>query len=422
MSVSVRIEHEAGGTTTLTHLSSERRQSLNQIDVMQVRVPRAEATAANLVTDADEVYLVDNGTDVFGGLLGDLDRTGTATTTLIVDSFERQAREAEPSGADVEFTGVDDVTVVNEAITSAGLTAGTVENVKSNLTFEFNHTSPARRLRRVREASGGELRYNPDKTVDYVGSLGSVRTMTLSPDAGNVAGFRVERDSGQKRANKLRLLGSGEGDAQVVVNVTAPTFQGGDREVWDTLSFKDVSAASTLTEIGTELVKEMGEEAIEVNATVKGVTVSLGDTFRVLYPEEDVDHELRVVGVTSVISNEGRFYEATLSNRQLSRRNIQERVVTDVERLNRGSSGANIGVYDNPNNAPQDEGKIIYVTGNNADYAEGIWRNDGAAYTDTMHGDVINERVHTSKSFVVPVGTDKYDLMVLPTGTDKYST
>ena len=423
-SINVRVEYPDGTTDTLTHIYSAIKEEYNKQDVMTVTVPRAEVQG--LTADQDEIYLEVDGEDVFGGILSDKNKGGIEAE-LNVDSFERLAREVKPSSALYTFEGVSDTTIVEDAIGDVDeLSPGTIENIKSGLTFEFNHTSPARRIRSVRDATSGEVVYNPDKTVDYVESLGTDRSneITISPDNQNIAeDFSVEQNSGSKKANHLRMLGGGRGDSQTVVEAVADSFDSStDREVWTAFTNKEIDDSDTLRAQAQELVNELQKDHLEISATVKDVELGIGDTVHVRYPQEDIDHNLRVVEIETVRSNEGTLYSVAFSNRNLSRFKHSEKLSEDVERLNRAETSKGIGTYDNPETAPQEEGNIIYVTGANADYERGLYYHNGSNYEGTQYADVQADHVHATQSFVVPVGTGESGKMVLPTGTDKYDT
>lgn len=424
MAVSVRVEHPDGTTETLTHITSAVSKEFNKQDVLSVVVPRAQAVT--LTSNTDEIYLVEDGTDVFGGVLSDINKGGVETE-LNVDSFERYAREAKPCGTLYTFENASDKTVIEDAISDVSeLTSGTIANVKSGLSFQFNHTSPARRMRVVRDATGAEFTYHPDKTVDYVASLGTDKSgsITISPNNQNIAeDFSVEENSGSKKANHLRMLGGGSGDAQTVVEVTASGYDPQtDRAVWTTYANKEIKDSITLREQATELVEELQNDHLEISATIKDETVALGDTLHVKYDAEGIDANLRVVSVKELRDATGLRYDVSLSNRNLSRFKNAEKIAQDVERFNRAQAKETLSTYDDPATAPQEEGNVIYVTGANAAYPQGLYYHDGVDYSNIWKGPVDSKRGHFSESFVVPVGSDKAGSMVLPIGTDKYDT
>lgn len=246
---------------------------------------------------------------------------------------------------------------------------------------------------------------------------------TLSPKSQNVESFALTKTGGSKKVNHLRALGGGTGDAQLVVEVTADTYDAStDKEIWSTYTNKELTNSSTLREEAQELVNEMAKEYIEAKVTVRGVEMNLGDTFPLKYPEEGIDTEAQVVSVTKLKDTRGEYYEATVSTRELSRFDTAGKVVQDVSRFNRSNAEKVISTYDDPTQAPQEEGTIVYVTGADSNYDRGIYYHNGNNFEGTQFPDVDAQHVYVGDSFVLPVGTDKSGQMVLPTGTDKYDT
>lgn len=383
-------------------------------------------TGTNYAAHYTDNIVVHTGQRLYGGILSDMNKGGVETE-LNVDSFERYAREAKPSGALYTFENVADTTIVEDAIDSVNeLMQGTIATIKSGLTFEFNHTTPARRIRTVRDATGGELVYHPDKSVDYVSSVGTDKSasITISPSNQNIVeNFSVEQNSGSKRANHIRMLGGGSGDAQTVVEVTASSYDATtDREVWTTYANKEIKDSATLREQATELVEELSKDHLEISATITDEDIAIGDTLHVKYDAEGINHNLRVVELSEIRSQSGLTYDVKLSNRNLSRFKNAEKIAQDVERFNRAQAQETLSTYDDPSTAPQEEGKTIYVTGANSNYERGIYYHNGSNYEAVQYADVDAQHVYASDSFVAPVGVDKSGLMVLPTGIDKYET
>lgn len=419
----VRFEFDGGGIDRLGFKKSQESYRFNKQWTATIWVDRDRVTDLDPQEGADEVYLEVDGVDEFGGILRDIIRENKSTSKLIIDSFERYARRSEPTAQATEFGTVDDTSIVENAISRVPqLSAGTVENIKSGITLTFDHVSPARMIRITRDVTKGELAYNPDKTVDYVGRLGEEKDVVVSPSYSNVEDFKATRTGGSKNVNHLRMLGGGSGDAQVVINVIADSYEQGDEEVWNTYSNREISNSDTLREHGRELINEMSADHIEVKATVRDLELSLGDTIRARHPEENVDARIRVTELDVNRDAEGTYYEITASSRNLSRYAVSDKVVQDVERFNRSGAGQVVSTYDNPTNAPQEEGNIIYVTGANTNYERGLYFNNGSGYEGTQYPDVDADHVYASDSFIAPVGQDQSGEMVLPVGTDKYET
>lgn len=377
------------------------------------------------VEDEDYVRFEIDGNIIFRGVLRSIDRSTAAEVQVRVDSFERLAQEAEPTGGNETFTGVDDTSVITTAIDNVSdLSQGTIENVKSGLTFSFNFVTRARQIRIVRSATNGIIRYNPDLTVDYLASVGSDRTSeTISPQNETVEDISVRKAGGSKTFNKALVLGGGGGDAKTVVNVTATNYDPTtERERWTVISNKDLSDSDTLREYGEEVIDEMYEDHIEIRATVRDVDVNLGDEFNIVYNRKDIDRNLKAQSVENVYSPLGKYQIVEFKTTQLARLDRFDEISEDVERFNRESGERVVATFDDPSFASQEEGNIVYVTGENSNYPRGIYYHNGGNFELTMRGDVDTKNVFIDSSLVVPTGSPSADGAVLPVGTDRFKT
>lgn len=369
---SIRVEHTDGSTETLEHLASQYIREFGKIDIGRLFTSRAEVNGISLTENEDEVFLVDDGgSDIFGGVLKDIERDGPKVE-LVVDSFERYAADAEPTAQGETYQNVADTTVVNDAITAiSDLSAGTVSNVKSGLSFVFPTTSQAKKIRTVEEATPAEVQYNADKTVDYKNRLGTDRSasLTISPGNQNLDGkMKVMRKGGGKNVTHLRMLGAGEGKHQIVANIVpsadgtsyenkttySSSWSSGDRKVWDTYINKDLTDADTLGEQGLTKIAELNDEYIEIEATIKGVDVVLGDTVHVQKPKDGIDQDLRIVEWTRREDKKGLRYECVLSNRVKAREKADEKDRKDVQRYNKAFEGVPVQMQAGGNRMPVD--------------------------------------------------------------------
>jgi len=330
----------------LDGVTSEEEYEFDKIDIAKLYVLREDVNAIELVEDEDEIALEYNGETLFAGILRDVTRGG-GTTELLVESYERLALDAEPTPGGETWDGAADTTIIQDALDSVPeLTAGTIENLDSDLTFVFSHTSPAKKIRTVADATGADVVYNPDKTVDIVADSGTDKTnTTLSPDNQRVTGdFSPERKAGDDRVTHLRMLGAGEGDAQVEAEAVATSWSEGDRKKWGTRTNKDYSDAATLGKLAQTIVDELASEWIEVETTVRGVTVGLADRFHIVHTEEEVDHDLTAVDVTRVIDSNGVTYETVFSSRVEARETREEKDIRDVDRYNMAFEGSPVTI------------------------------------------------------------------------------
>jgi hypothetical protein len=96
-----------------------------------------------------------------------------------------------------------------------------------------------------------------------------------------------------------------------------------------------------LQDIVDNLVAEYDGEprALDVQTSVYGEDIALGDTLDVDYPSENITREMRAVKVTTEIGDSGRLQRVTLSNRDLTRQNRDAKRAADLERFNSGHGG-----------------------------------------------------------------------------------
>jgi len=355
----IRVEHPDGTTDTLTHVKSKLIREFGKMDLGSLWAPRSQVNDLTLKEDEDEVFFEDvGGDDLYGGLLKDVERGGPAVE-LVVDSFERYAKEAQPTSAGDRKENVADDTIVNEAISDVSrLTAGTVSQLETGLTFVFSHATQGKKIRTVEEATPGEVAYKADKTVDYVNRIGADKSgsVTISPGNQNLDGkIKVKEKGGGKNISHLRMLGAGEGKHQLEVNVVpeadtasyenkvtySSSWESGDRRVWGEPHVnKEATDVATLERQGLTLIEELNSSYVEVGATVKGVDVEFGDTVQVKKPKDNIDQALRIVEWKRVEDNEGVRYECTLSSRQKSRQPPDSKNRQDLERYNKGFEGS----------------------------------------------------------------------------------
>ena len=367
MTPQMRVEHPDGTAETIDAMRSTEIYEFDKVDVCSIFCTRPAANGISLTTQQDEVYLVDGGTDEFGGILRDVLRGGSEVE-LVVESFQRLALDAERTPPGERYENVPDDTIVQDAIDSVPtLSAGTVEQLDAQTTFVFSHASPAKKIRTVADATGAEVRYGLDKTVDYVDSLGSDNSATtLSPSQQNISGtLQPRREGGDKRVTHLTLVGAGEGESQIQATVVpaadshdyegdaeypnvrrydSTTWSDGDREIWDARSNTDVTDADLLADQGETLIDEYEQASIEADVTVEDHTVGLGDTFAIHHPDENINRELRAVVVERVLDAEGTRYRCTFSNRWMTRETEDEKQVKAIDRYAMGFEGQSYGI------------------------------------------------------------------------------
>jgi len=339
-------------------------------DIARVFVIRGSISESDIERGETEMFVVDdtNTPDAnafFGGVLKELIRSGPRTE-IVIESFELFARDASPLPPDKEFDSADDSAIVQDAIDGVPqLSAGTVETLATDNSIILPNVSRAKQLRLVESASAGEVIYNADKTVDFTDDVGSDRTnITLSPDNDFITEYFVgDKRSGEKDSTHIRMLGGGDGVAQIVSHIipasdpfdyeadpdfrnvtrySASHWQPGDREKWGVIPNKDHNNTDMLTNLGLEYAEEFQEPYIEANTVIEDLEVELGDRFSVVYPEEEIDRVLRVVKLSRNIDSTGTNFEVDLSSRKLTIDSSNEEDKKDLDRYNFAFEGSTV--------------------------------------------------------------------------------
>lgn len=346
--------------------------SFEKQEFARVFVKRDEIDESNFERGQTEFLLVNSSGDTaseaeFGGVLRDIKRQ-ESVSEIVVESFERYAKDATPTSGDDLYKNTSADTIVQDAIDSIPqLSAGSVESVGGSISTVFSHASQAKKIRTAANAVGAEIRYNPDKTVDFLQRRGSDRSssLTLSPDNQNITGdFSADKISGDKDITHLRIIGAGEGVHQETVNYVpqsdstdwsdldnvftynASHWSDGDRFEWTVKAAKEQQSVDGLKELANSIISDVQEEIIEVETEVVGEDLSLGDTVRVEYPEEQINGvDLRVVELDKKRSNKGIFDRVTLSSRRVSRNETEgQKERADLENYNRSFEGTPVTI------------------------------------------------------------------------------
>lgn len=316
-------------------------RSFTKQEFTRVFVLRSKVDESDFERGQTEILLVENTSDTaadarFGGILKDVNRK-ESLTEIVIESFERYAKDAIPTRGGERWENVSSDTIVQDAIDDVPqLSAGTLGSVGGNISLVFSHTSPARKIRKTAEAVGAEVVYNADKTVDFLSQRGGSVGEVISPSNQNIKGdFRANKISGAEDITHLRVVGAGEGVHQQEVNFipdddsntypnldnvnryNASHWSSGDRKEWRTKSAKQQTEVAALTQLGQKVVDDVQTTDIEVNTTLDGLDVTFGDRLSVNYPEEELDGSrlFRVVELKKKITNKGIFDDVTLSTR-----------------------------------------------------------------------------------------------------------
>lgn len=349
--------------------SAEIERSFTDQETARVTLERGEFESGVVARGETEATIPSTSRyNGFGGIIKDYDETG-GKTEVIIESFERFARDGELTTGSERYENAPDDVVVTDALDSTEeLSAGTIET-NGTVSKVFSHASPAKKIREAGKVTGGEVVYNPDKTVDFVERRGSTRTSTtISPSEQNIDGsFKVKNLSGGNDVTHLRVLGAGEGESQQTINLipsddpeiyagtegyenvvrySADHYDAGDRRQWDSYSSKEVQDVDGLEELGRTIIDDIQTNEVEVETTLFNIdNVELGDTFIVNYPEKGVAfEEMSVVEMTEEISAKGVRYDVIMSTRRDSRQDSGKKERQDLSNYNMAFEGNSVAI------------------------------------------------------------------------------
>jgi len=296
----------------------------------------------------DRLVVRENGDIIFGGRLADYQRDGVVVSVLI-DSPKRDAIDAEPSGAN-EVLGPqpDSDIVTNDLLTRVPtVDAGTVETVDGAIAFSESHASPGKSLTKLARDADAEVRYRTTESafeLDYVARLGTDRTdETLSPSSATVLGEPRVREQVTEDVTHVRVLGAGEGTAQVEAEAVAPSYSSADdRAVYRQRSDKDIQQSGRAQALAETLVTEYdgAPEYVEIEFEVpRSVDPSLGDSFTVDLPAHDIAETLRIIMLERLIDEAGDRFRAILSNRRHTGDTTGDARALELDSLSEGNAG-----------------------------------------------------------------------------------
>lgn len=390
MTYTMRVEHR-DGTTAAPSLNFVRHiDEFGRMPQLEFGTDRDSALDAGLQEADDEVYLMDDGVKDEGGLLRDT-RTQRAKTKLYMDGFEQYAVDAPRGPTNETLTGTDKAIVEGAVDDVPQLTKGTINQTATDLLIVANYASPARVIRQVRNVAAGEIRYNVDKSVDYVDEVGADKTGTvLSPSRGNFHVLSADKRTGEG-ATHLKCLGMGSGDAQKETEAIASQYNASDdREVWATYEDTEIIDQSTLDNVCQIVADEMYDGRVQVKGWVYGEAVDVGDKFHVEYPPKNIDRDLSVIKAVRIIDVHGERYKVTLANQRFVEGERDKKIREDVGKYVRGEIRSGLGQYDDIGNAPAytgEAGYLVWVTGDGPTTPSGVYTyrpNEGYEQVSTV--------------------------------------
>jgi hypothetical protein len=369
--LTLRIVHVDGSTDELEILSADElgqsgTPSLSSVETERRLTPRPDQpvgqASATVYADAwadvkpsldninDLFYIDESGssTPAFGGRLRDT-QSQDEVVTVMLHGPKRDALDAQPSGGNDVYQPQSDASILNNQILPrmSTVSGGTIVEQTASIPFSEAQASPGKSTTKLAEATGAEVEYSPTGSpweLNYVSRLGADRTdETLSPSTGTLLAEPRIRNKVREQVTHVRVLGSQSGTAQVVGEaVTASFDESTDRAVYRNHTDKDIQQQSRADALAQELVNEYdGEpEFIEIEAEIAGsVEPSLGDSFRVSVPSENIDHDLRIMNLRRILDRAGERFRAVLSNRKLTRQKQGEEQTRSVDEFREGNAG-----------------------------------------------------------------------------------
>ena len=356
------IEKDDGTEEQLTVLDGTVTNQYNNQAHADIQVIRSEwRDIEDSIDDInDEFFVLDAGSKEFGGRL--VDTTNKEDHVLVeIGSFEEDALDAEPTSATLEFVGVPDSDIVEDAISRVPeLNVGVVETIDNDISVLFSNSSPAGMIREMQKTTRALVRYNFDKTVDYIEKPDTI-SGRVGPGESNVEDtFDVtlkERDE----FTHIRVLGSQEGQARIEAEAVLASYDGG-REIWRKYADKSINKESRAQSIADEIAAEADEEdkRVRVETVVFGESFEVGDRLETVSVQDNLDQVLRVVKKKNLLEGATDVAELELSSRIIIDEEDDEKRRRDVERFNQGFQGDVVTINSGGYRAPVDSG-LSYV-------------------------------------------------------------
>ena len=290
-----------------------------------------------------EMTVVDSGENLFGGRLVSYDNR-ESVVELQLGTYEEDALKSQPSDDIEQFNGVSDGSIVESAIeNSQTVSPGVIEDTVDDLSFIFSNSSFAKVIREVQRTEGTFVRYNADKTVDYLENLGEDKsnTVTIGPDQQNITDEFEVIENDREDVTHIRVLGSQEGRARITAEVVVDDYIEGTLQSWKKYKDKEITSEDRALEVANTIKDEYQNEprVIEVETRVFGADLELGDFVKVESDIDNIDETLRVVSVEKILDGSEFVYQVRLSNRLLTREDSGKDNRRDIEKFNEGFQG-----------------------------------------------------------------------------------
>lgn len=357
----VTVEHPDGSTETIPETTGwTRTRELGKMRRAQIEVERSLAESVSLTRKRDLLHL--GNVDTLR--LVDI-KTGGSTWKLIAYSLEWDANRYPflPGG---EARDGDDNTLITGLINEVSeWSAGTIGTFSGPMSYVFSHAHRHDALRRIEKNVSGELRFYNEGTIDYVDQLGTDKsgTVELSGSAGTIEDSITITDRGREYdGTHVRLIGAHEGEAQYFANLvpqgdpqtyenevrySTPRWNGPEDTDWDIWKNKDVSDQQTIEEEAAALGDELTESLVEVETTVVGPDLSVGDFVQVVKPSANLNRTMRVHRIKEVVSGATKKLKTLLSTRTTMRQSEDEQL-EGIRQFNTSFQGSSVAVNGGP--------------------------------------------------------------------------
>jgi len=341
--LTLRIEYAGGGTDELNIVSADDLGDADAPSLTSIRIDRridrrpdepdtaecavyrdAWSEIEDSLGDVDDTLFIDeNGTDIFGGRLNDWEYQGVLVN-VILDGPKRDAINETPSAGNTVYQPKsDDALVTDDLLPRVGTVGeGTIAQQTGSIAFSEANSSPGKSITKLSQATGAEVQYQPDFTMDYVGSLGTDKTgTTLSPSNGNILDEpRITHDPAEDFTH-IRVLGSQQGGAQFVADRTIDGST--TRENWGFYTDKDAQTQDRVDAIADQIQSELqnSSDHLEVAVDIASTeSPALGDEYTMNIPQYNINSKtLRIHELTRILTDAGERFRALLTNRRLSR-------------------------------------------------------------------------------------------------------
>ena len=364
------------------------REIIDEMWHAQVRIRASQWRNFYRKIDAtnDRIGVEVDGEIEFNGRLKSVDRESGGVYELTIASFELDAKEAEPTPAEVFYQHKPASSIFESLIDGdpiaefplefdvelgigipidgvPTLSVGEISGPDPTVSFSVNTSNYAKAIRDLAEEVGAEVRYNNDMTVDWLADgMGEDNTgLELSPENGTLVGQpNIHEDIEIGEATHVLGLGAESGDRQLRYEATTNNYDAtGEREVWVGYENTDIVQQDHLEQAVQNVVGEINDAddhmeidgvedplAVESGSTFDwefdvemGDRIYIGDWIHVDIPKERVKRDIRVVETIRTWDADGETVGIVLSTHEWADRDTDRKRRSDLNSFNRGYRG-----------------------------------------------------------------------------------